>query len=100
GNVYLRNLDTGATTRVSRSPLVHAADTDGSLPALCADGRFIVFSSSSALVPDDLDENEDVFLYDQFSDTVRRTSPCTGPADCDGGSYSSCISGDGSTVAF
>ncbi|MDH2428313.1 S8 family serine peptidase [Sphaerisporangium sp. TRM90804] len=65
-DAFVRDLETGTTTRVSAGP--ESAEGDGSteLPSLSADGRFVAFQSTSAnLALDDTNRRSDIFLHDR-----------------------------------
>jgi Tol biopolymer transport system component len=100
-DVFVHELQTGTTTRVSISTSGEEANDDSYLPSLSADGRCVVFSSRAKnLVTGDTNKKADVFLHDRHDGTTTRVS-----VDSAGGQlalYSdvSSISGDGNVVAF
>lgn len=69
-------------------------------PALSADGRFLVFASTQALVPDDTNHLADIYVQDRLTGAAARLSVATDGAQADGWSYHPAISGDGRVVAF
>lgn len=70
-------------------------------PAVSDNGRFVVFTSlASNLVPDDTNNEYDVFLYDRQEDTTTRVSESTSGAQANGSSGDAVISGNGRYVAF
>jgi Tol biopolymer transport system component len=104
-DVFVRDLRTGTTRRVSVGPLGREAN-DGSFStqkAISADGRFVTFiSSASNLVPDDTNGVSDVFVHDLHT---GRTSLVSVGADDEQGNEASGglltgISSDGRFVAF
>lgn len=73
---------------------------DGSAPALSADGHYVAFASTAALVPGDTNGVADVYVRDCLDGRITRAS-----VDTDGGqlstpSRSPSISDDGRRVAF
>ena len=101
-DVFVRDLDTGVTERVSVST------TDGELidgvsfePSISDDGRFVEFQSDSEMiVADDFNGSEDVFVRDRQIGTTVRASVATNGAETDFGAYEGVISGNGANVAF
>ncbi|MEL7034765.1 MAG: DUF4347 domain-containing protein [Cyanobacteria bacterium J06592_8] len=69
-DIFVRNLQTETTTRVSLSPNQEGGDDTSRNPDISADGRFIAFES----LADNLDAREtepgiwDIFVYDRDSD--------------------------------
>ena len=100
-DVFVRDLETGATERVS----VNSAGSEGNGscddPSISADGRFVAFSSyASNLVSGDTNVASDVFVHDRQSGTTERVSVDSAGAAGNGDSYSPSISADGWIVAF
>lgn len=89
------------TVRVS----VASDGTEGSRasnnPSVSADGRYVSFMSSSALVPGDTNGVDDVFVHDRVTRTTTRVSVASGGAQSASPSDGRpAISGDGRYVAF
>jgi Tol biopolymer transport system component len=105
-NVFVRDLDSGATELVSRAGGAEGAPGEFSTePSISADGRYVAFSSRSNLGTDDVDlENfpEDVFVRDRSAATTTLVSRETGATGKPGEVESSepSISTDGDHVAF
>jgi len=105
-NVFVRDLDSGATELVSRASGPEGAPGEFSTePSISADGRYVAFSSRSPLGTDDVDLEhfpEDVFVRDRAAQTttlVSRASGATGkPGEVESSEPS--ISADGDHVAF
>jgi len=91
-NVYLYDR-LGSTIEL----LTPDADFGGStFPSISADGRFVVFSSrANNLLPGDINGQDDVFVYDQTTSTLRQLTQ-----DTDGASRAPSISSDGLVIAF
>ncbi len=104
-DIFAHDLQTGATTQVDVSSAgveaAHGVSGGVTGEAISANGRFIVFSSSSAkLVPGDTNNSEDVFLRDTVSATTQRLSVKPGGAQTRHASYGPVISSSGRFVAF
>ena len=103
-DVFLRDLETGTTTLVSRASGEAGVDGNNASisPAISGDGRFVVFNSlASNLHPSDRDELEDVYVRDMHTgETIlvnRGITPVRGGIGVTG---SPSISLDGQVVAF
>jgi len=101
-DVFVRDRQTGATTRVS----VNSAGREGNLasmkPAMSPDGRYVVFDSSAFnLVPGDTNGLPDIFVHDRNTGVTERVSVDTEGNEGNGVSrHISAISSDGRYVAF
>ncbi len=90
-DVFVRDLKTGATTRVSVDSEGGEGNGDCHFPAISANGRFVLFSSDADdLVADDGNESRDVFLHDRKTGETRRVSVDEGGGE---GEDSSSLSG-------
>lgn len=101
-DVFVHDLVTRATTRVSVSTLGVEGNGASSFPHLSADGRFVTFSSTATNF-DSVDANgnlSDVFVHDRSSGVTERISAALGGGGGDGLSYAPQISGDGRYVVF
>lgn len=68
-DVFVMERETGLVERVSVSTVGVQGDDESSVPALSADGRFVVFSSlASNLVDGDAGAFEDIFVHDRDAD--------------------------------
>ena len=100
-DVFLRDLQTGATERASLAATGDQADGDSSTPSLSADGRFVAFQSYAAnLVSGDTNGNYDVFVRDRQTGAVERSSLGVGGIEGNAGAYEPSLSADGQIVAF
>jgi Tol biopolymer transport system component len=100
-DVFVRDLNTGETTRVSVGAAGVEASGDSFEPAISADGRFVAFSSAATnLVPGDSNDANDVFVRDRQANTTTRVSVGLAGANANGGSDAPSISADGRYVAF
>jgi Tol biopolymer transport system component len=101
-DVFVHNLRTGTTRLVSVSSSGDQRRQGGYSPSISADGRFVVFTSSSSLVPGDTNFIDDVFVRDRQAGTLRRVSISSSgdQANDEPYGYPASISADGRFVAF
>src|SRR5439155_1747545 len=117
-DIFVYEVATGKTERVTVSTGGAQSNGDGRNPAISADGsqaqgaslsasvsdggRFVAFSSNAAnLVPGDTDKHRDVFVRDLApGGTVTLVSASSSGAASDGDSGGPSISADGRFVAF
>ncbi|MEW6268813.1 MAG: hypothetical protein AB1689_05895, partial [Thermodesulfobacteriota bacterium] len=91
----------GKVTRESVDSLGAGAALGGSRPSLSADGRFIAFDSASDdLVPNDTNQDTDVFVRDRETGVVQRVSLAWNGMEARDDSVCPDISADGRYVAF
>ena len=100
-DVFVRDRQTGETTRVS----VDSEGTEGDLeswdPSVSADGRYVAFSSNAEnLVPDDTNGVGDVFVHDVEKGETTRVSVASDGTEGDQVPALPSISADGRYVAF
>jgi Tol biopolymer transport system component len=103
GDAFVRDRQTGVTTRVSVGPGGAQANFFSAAPALSADGRIVAFGSvASNLVPGDSNDIFDVFVRDLRTGVTRRVSVGPGGAQANGESFAGplSLSADGRFVAF
>jgi Tol biopolymer transport system component len=100
-DVFVRDLQTGQTTRVSVSSAGTEANGDSFAPAISADGRFIAFASAASnLVNGDTNDANDIFVRDRQANTTTRVSVGPTGVQANGGSDEPSLNGDGRLVAF
>jgi len=100
-DIFVRDVGTGITTRVSVSSSNAQGNAASSQPAISGDGRWVAFASSASnLVAGDTNGRADVFVHDRVTGTTTKAS--TGPAGAQSDNTSSrpSISRDGSRIAF
>lgn len=102
-DVFVHDLETGETTRVSVSSNGTPANTDtvfAPAPAISADGRFVAFTSyASTLVDNDRNDRNDVFVHDRNTGQTTRVSVASNGSEASA-DFQPSISGDGRFVAF
>ncbi len=102
-DVFLRNRTTGKTVRLSERPNGTQANGDSRVPAISANGRYVVFqSAANNLVPHDTNNHADVFRLDRPAGTIVRISvgPSNRQGNGDSGEGSTSISDNGRFVTF
>jgi Tol biopolymer transport system component len=102
-DVFVRDLRTAATTRISVSSTGSQANGTAAAPAVSADGRYVTFSSTASnLTPGHTDRSWDVFVRDLRTSTTTWVSPSALGTEGDSavGSLMSVISGNGRYVSF
>ncbi len=102
GDIFVKDLVTGITTRASTNSSGTQGNGTSSMPSISADGRFVGFvSGASNLVIGDTNGSYDVFVKDLVTGTTTRvnTSP-SGVQDNGGNVLRASISADGKFVAF
>ncbi|OQX66965.1 MAG: hypothetical protein B6A08_17825 [Sorangiineae bacterium NIC37A_2] len=103
-DIFVFERETGRVTRVSVSSAGEEANDWSDAPALCGDGRYVVFSSiANNLVLDDTNGELDVFRHDRETGETIRVSIAHDGSELLGGegySASPSISNDGNRVVF
>jgi Tol biopolymer transport system component len=100
-DIFLWNRASSAIERVSVTQIGDQAEGSSYVPALSADGRYIVFRShASNLVSDDTNYMGDVFLRDNRNGTLQRMSISTVGDQADGPSDEPAITADGRFIVF
>jgi uncharacterized repeat protein (TIGR01451 family) len=99
-DVFLHDRATGETIRVSVTSAGEEGAASSHAPAISADGRFVVFHANSPLVPEDDNDNTDVYLHDVQTGLTTLISVATDGTAGNGTSFIQDISGDGRIVSF
>jgi len=100
-DVFVRDRQTGTTTRVSVRSDGAGANGPSFKPSISADGRFVGFDSgASNLVRRDRNDAWDVFVRDREARTTRRVSLSSNEVPGNRDSWSAVLSADGRFVAF
>jgi Tol biopolymer transport system component len=100
-DIFLHEVATGITRRVSESSSGGAGNGDSRRPALSADGRAAAFESwATNLVPGDTNSAVDIFLRDLRKDTIELVSLNASDKPGNGDSRDPRISDDGRYVLF
>lgn len=100
-DVFVRDLATGSTQRVSVGPGGEEADGPSSFPSVSGDCRFVAFSSAATnLVPNDTNDDADIFVHDRTTGETTRVSVAPDGTQGDAVSITPSISANGACVAF
>ena len=112
-DVFVHDLRTGSTFRVSISTSGRQADQRSERAVISADGRYVAFESwASTLVPHDTNECSegggvdeppgcpDIFVRDLVAHTTERVSVASDGSQLANGGSNPSISADGTRVAF
>jgi Tol biopolymer transport system component len=101
GDVFVRDLMTNTTTRVSVSTAGHQGNGISDRPSISANGRYVAFDSgASNLVPGDSNDQSDVFVRDLVDHSTARVSLSSDDEQADDDSLYSAISANGQFVSF
>jgi Tol biopolymer transport system component len=98
-DVFVRDRRRGTTTRVSVGPGGEGAEDSGEA-VISANGRRVVFTTASALVPADRNDTVDVYLRDRWTRRTMLVSRRPDGAAADGPSFLAHLSRTGRYVAF
>ena len=100
-DIFLHDLQTGLTTRISTDSSGAQGNGTSRLPVISADGRIVVYvSDSTNLVAGDTNNMADVFVRDLQSGVTSRVSVSSAGGQSNGQSYRPTISSDGRYVSF
>ncbi|MEG4809468.1 calcium-binding protein [Microcoleus sp. F8-D3] len=100
-DIFVRDLSTNTTTRVSISSTGNQGNEDFYTPSISADGRFVTFSSlASNIVPGDTNDSEDIFVRDLSTNITTRVSVDSAGNQGNSDSEFPSISANGQKVAF
>jgi Tol biopolymer transport system component len=100
-DIFVRDLQTNQTTRVSVASDGTQANNFSFEPSISADGRYVAFMSwADNLVSGDTNGDWDIFVHDRQTGATTRVSVATGGGQAVGRSHNPSISADGRYVAF
>jgi hypothetical protein len=100
-DVFVHDLDTGITERVSVASAGTQGDDDAFTLSLSSNGSFVAFGSfATNLVGGDTNDVIDVFVHDRDSGSTARVSIATAGTQANDESFSPAISSSGRFVAF
>jgi Tol biopolymer transport system component len=100
-DVFVRNLVSGRTKRVSVASSGAQGDGDSFIPSFSADGRLVAFQSeASNLVAGDRGHGGDVFVHNRATGRTRLVSRSSSGAQGNAYSQFPAISPDGRFIAF
>jgi Tol biopolymer transport system component len=100
-DIFVRDVQTGQTRRVSVASDGSQANNHSDSPRISNDGRFVAFASTASnLVPGDTNGAEDIFVHDLKTSETHRISVASNGTQGNNGSAYPSISGDGRFVVF
>lgn len=100
-DIFVRDLDTATTKRVSVSSSGAQSNCGASNPAMSADGRFVAFTSIGCnLVPGDTNYMPDIFVHDMTTGQTTRVSVAYDGSQITHASEFPAINADGRYVTF
>ena len=100
-DVFVRDRGAGTTQLADVDTSGHQGSSYSYDPAVSGDGRYVAFTSASALVPDDSNGATDIYVRDLLNQTTTRVSLANDGSQLGGyGSTSPDISADGRFVIF
>ncbi len=101
-DIFVRDMVTGVTTRVSVSSAGVQADLPSGRPDISADGNIIVFESEATNLASspDLNGHKDVYRHDVALGQTTRVSITVSALETNGNSDNPVISADGMVIAF
>jgi len=68
-DIFVHDRETGVTIRVSAGPGGAQANEESDRPTISGDGRLVAFySDANNLIPDDTNEDQDIFVHDRDPD--------------------------------
>ncbi len=100
-DVFRKDMQTGAITRISTDSSGSQANSDSYFPSISADGRYIAFQSyATNLVPGDTNTYADIFVKDTQTGSLTRISNGVSNAQANNDSFAPAMSANGRYVAF
>jgi len=99
-DIFVRDLLTNTTTRVSVSSTGNSGNSDSRNPFISADGRFVAFQSLATNLVPNSNTNAHIFVRDTLTNTTTRVSADSAGNQGNGFSYAPSISPDGRFAAF
>lgn len=100
-DIFLYDQETEQLTRISVASDGSEGDRASATPAISNNGRFITFSSDATnLIPNDTNNDEDIFVYDREHAALTRASVNSDGEEGDSNSQMPAISSDGRFVVF
>jgi Tol biopolymer transport system component len=100
-DIFVHDLQTGATTRVSVATGGAQGDDGVYGSSLSADGRYVAFGGyATNLVANDTNAQIDAFVHDRLTGTTTRVSVDSGGLQGNGYSFYPVLSADGRVLSF
>ncbi|MBP6912673.1 MAG: peptidoglycan-binding protein [Candidatus Pacebacteria bacterium] len=100
-DIFIHNIQTGETSRVSVSSAGVEGDTDSYYGTTSSDGRYVFFySEATNLVANDTNANADVFVHDTQTGTTSRLSLDSNGAEINGYSGEAYVAYSGDYLVY
>jgi Tol biopolymer transport system component len=99
-DVFVRDMISGVTTRVSVDSNGIEGNSTSDEPAISADGRHVAFISWAEIAPDDTNSREDIYVHDLPTGQTTRVSVTSSGEQVLVRSFAPSISADGRYVSF
>jgi Tol biopolymer transport system component len=100
-DVFVHDLQTGVTARVNVVPGGAEAHGSSYVTSLSFDGRYVLFSSLAPdLVPNDTNNERDIFVHDRQSGVTTRISVDSSGVQSNGDAHARFLSADGRFATF
>lgn len=100
-DIFVYDQTLNSIKRISISNTGKERNWDCYSPCISADGNCIAFvSGADNLISDDNNSFEDIFVYNQALNSVKRVSISTNGEEANGGCFGPSISADGRYIAF
>lgn len=100
-DVFVHDLQTGVTERVNVGPGGAQAHGSSYVTSMSFDGRYVLFSSlASDLVPNDTNNERDIFVHDRQVGVTTRISVDSTGIQTNGDSHARFLSADGRFATF
>jgi Tol biopolymer transport system component len=99
-DVFLRDVLAGTTLSLVLNANGATVTGGSGAPDISSDGRYVVFTTAAALVAEDTNDRNDVYLYDTTTGVKRRVGLDIGGKQLPSGSAGGMISGDGKFVTY
>ena len=99
--IFLYEVQTGLTTRVSVDSNGVQGNRNSFEPSVSGDGHFVTYRSQSFnLVPNDTNNNYDIFLYNRLTGQTECVSVDSSGNQQDGNAFNPSISSDGRYITY
>jgi hypothetical protein len=98
--IFVRDRQAATTTKVSVTSAGETRPGSSIQPRISADGRYVAFISTAALVDADTNNTQDVYVHDRATHETTLVSAATDGTLANAGSTDVSINGDGRWVAF
>lgn len=99
-DVFIRDRQTGTTTRVSVATGGAEANAGGTAPAISRDGRFVAFESFADNLAPDNNFTGDIYLHDRQTGVTERISKSFDGGDSNSSSFAPTLNANGRFVYY